>query len=122
VYGSTANVSPTLQPAYLLLVKAAQAGLFLLNLVFLATSTAALVSHRLRVGWKITPFLALLACTVWGTSILQTLLDHGDNPRFLVPLEWAAVFWVLWVGWHSYASLKVLRQTGDWGSSTMRTI
>jgi hypothetical protein len=24
---------------------------------------------------------------VASTSILQTLLDHGDNPRFLIPLQ-----------------------------------
>jgi len=32
-------------------------------------------------------------------SILQTLLDHGDNPRFLVPLQSLVVLWVLWFGW-----------------------
>jgi 4-amino-4-deoxy-L-arabinose transferase-like glycosyltransferase len=28
---------------------------------------------------------------VWTTSILQTLADHGDNPRFLVPLQAVAI-------------------------------
>ncbi|HSR46397.1 MAG TPA: hypothetical protein VLL77_00275 [Anaerolineales bacterium] len=24
---------------------------------------------------------------IWATSILQTIADHGDNPRFLIPLQ-----------------------------------
>jgi hypothetical protein len=33
----------------------------------------------------------VLAGTVWVASVVQTLVDHGDNPRFLVPLQ-AVVF------------------------------
>jgi hypothetical protein len=32
--------------------------------------------------------------TIWIASVLQTLLDHGDNPRFLVPLQSLVVLWV----------------------------
>ena len=32
--------------------------------------------------------------TIWIASILQTLLDHGDNPRFLVPMQSLVVLWV----------------------------
>ena len=31
---------------------------------------------------------------IWFTSVLQTIVDHGDNPRFLVPLQ-AVVFFVV---------------------------
>ena len=31
--------------------------------------------------------------------MVQTLLDHGDNPRFLVPLQSLVVLWVVWVVW-----------------------
>ena len=31
---------------------------------------------------------------VWFTSLVQTVVDHGDNPRFLVPLQ-AVVFFVV---------------------------
>jgi hypothetical protein len=31
---------------------------------------------------------------LWVTSILQTIADHGDNPRFLIPLQ-AIVFYVV---------------------------
>jgi hypothetical protein len=36
----------------------------------------------------------MLLGNVWIASILQTLLDHGDNPRFLVPLQSLVVIWV----------------------------
>jgi hypothetical protein len=32
-------------------------------------------------------FMLCLASTIWITSIVQSLLDHGDNPRFLLPLK-----------------------------------
>jgi hypothetical protein len=44
-------------------------------------------------------FFWCLAGTIWIASILQTLLDHGDNPRFLVPLQSLVVSWVLWFVW-----------------------
>jgi hypothetical protein len=31
---------------------------------------------------------------IWFTSVLQTFADHGDNPRFLIPLQ-AIVFLVV---------------------------
>lgn len=39
-------------------------------------------------------FLWMLLGNIWIASILQTLLDHGDNPRFLVPLQSLVVVWV----------------------------
>jgi hypothetical protein len=48
-------------------------------------------------------FFLFTAGNIWITSILQTLLDHGDNPRFLVPLQsWV----VLWVAWFIYTLLR----------------
>ncbi len=40
-------------------------------------------------------FLWLLLGNIWIASILQSLLDHGDNPRFLVPLQSLVVLWVI---------------------------
>jgi hypothetical protein len=37
----------------------------------------------------------LLLGNIWIASIMQTLLDHGDNPRFLVPLQSQVVLWVV---------------------------
>jgi hypothetical protein len=70
------------------------------NAVFLASSLAALVWRRLRKLWRVGAFPAFLAATVWLTSVLQTLPDHGDNPRFLVPLQSLVVFWVIWIAYH----------------------
>lgn len=81
--------------------------LFLANLVFILASLffifseglAALrhkpINFRLRFlepTQKI--FFWFLLANIWLTSILQTLLDHGDNPRFLVPLQSLVVLWV----------------------------
>lgn len=40
-------------------------------------------------------YLWLLLASIWIASVLQTLLDHGDNPRFLVPLQSLVVLWVI---------------------------
>ncbi len=40
-------------------------------------------------------YLWFLLASIWIASILQTLLDHGDNPRFLVPLQSLVVLWVI---------------------------
>jgi hypothetical protein len=81
--------------------------LFLANLVFILASLffmfseglAALrhkpINFRIRFlepSQKI--FFWFLLANIWLTSILQTLLDHGDNPRFLVPLQSFVVLWV----------------------------
>ena len=39
-------------------------------------------------------YLWMLLGNIWIASILQTLLDHGDNPRFLIPLQSLVVLWV----------------------------
>jgi hypothetical protein len=39
-------------------------------------------------------FFWVVLGNIWIASILQTLLDHGDNPRFLVPLQSLVVLWV----------------------------
>ena len=39
-------------------------------------------------------FFWFLLVNIWITSILQAMLDHGDNPRFLVPMQTLVVLWV----------------------------
>jgi hypothetical protein len=41
------------------------------------------------------PVLWLSLVMVWLISIVQTLLDHGDNPRFLVPIQMVVIFVVI---------------------------
>ena len=81
--------------------------LFLCNLVFIFTSIAfALIECLSALRRKPSPlhvphthppvyaFLWMLLGNIWIASILQTLIDHGDNPRFLVPLQSMVVLWV----------------------------
>ena len=51
-------------------------------------------------------FAWMLLVNIWIASILQTLLDHGDNPRFLVPLQSLVVLWVGIFGYIMILSLK----------------
>lgn len=86
-----------LQPVVTALVWLERLLLVLANGLFVVTSLAALLWKRLRRAWRIPAQLWLLAGTVWLASVVQTLLDHGDNPRFLVPLQSLVVVWVLYV-------------------------
>ena len=81
--------------------------LFVTNLIFIFSSIFYVLSECLA-AFRHTPNLVpvrfinpakrayfwLLLSIIWVTSILQTLLDHGDNPRFLVPLQSLVVLWV----------------------------
>lgn len=75
--------------------------LFGMNLLFIATSIIGLFTKKLRQIWSLTSFYWLLAGSVWATSVLSSLLDHGDNPRFLVPLQTVVVFWFIWLAYRS---------------------
>lgn len=88
------------------LILAARGAMFFANLVFILTSLLGLIFKRLRRAWALDSFMWLLAGSVWATSILSSLLDHGDNPRFLVPLQTAVIFWGLWIGFSTWHSLR----------------
>ena len=81
--------------------------LFIINLIFIFSSLfyilyECLAAIRRKPGLVPVKFINsakkayfwLLLSTIWAASILQTLLDHGDNPRFLVPLQTLVVLWV----------------------------
>jgi 4-amino-4-deoxy-L-arabinose transferase-like glycosyltransferase len=95
-----AIASPALREALVFLVTLQRYALVAANAFFLITSLLALAWKKVRQLWKLDLFLAFLAATVWITSILQTLPDHGDNPRFLVPAQTLVVFWVIWIIYH----------------------
>ncbi len=57
----------------------------------------AVVWKRARQTWQISPALWCVVGAIWGTSILQTILDHGDNPRFLIPIQTFILLWVLFI-------------------------
>jgi hypothetical protein len=93
------------------LVLIGRLGLFALNLFFLATIVLALLWRRARQAWRIAPALWCIAGTVWASSVVQTLADHGDNPRFLVPLQSFVVLWVFWIIWQMLHSLRIMEGT-----------
>lgn len=92
---------PGLQPVLRVLILFERGLLVLANLIFIGTSLAALLVKCVRQSWQISAELWALAGTVWLGSIVQTMLDHGDNPRFLIPLQSVVVLWVVWVGWRA---------------------
>lgn len=71
----------------------------LANGLFLLLSVGMFVSRRLRARFKPPMFITASAVLVLFSSILQTLVDHGDNPRFLVPLQMVVIVSVLWAIW-----------------------
>jgi hypothetical protein len=88
-------------------------GLFTDNLFFIMAPLlrfipASRVNLRLgtdehsRLAW------AGLIGSVWVASFVQAILDHGDNPRFLVPLQSIIVLWIL--AWFWQAGLPALRR------------
>jgi hypothetical protein len=81
------------------------------NAVFLISSVLSLFIKKLRSWWSLSAFWGLIATTIWVCSIVQTLLDHGDNPRFLVPLQSMVVLWVLWISYQSYLRYRLNKQS-----------
>jgi len=61
-------------------------GLFGINLLFL---TGSLVSFwpKIRSRFRMDLFMWFALSAIWVTSILQTLAEHGDNARFLAPMQ-----------------------------------
>jgi hypothetical protein len=81
--------------------------LFFINLIFIFSSlyfviTECITALRHKPFNRIMQFTSpvryvymwLLLGIIWIASILQTLLDHGDNPRFLVPMQSLVILWV----------------------------
>ncbi len=96
-----------LAPGITLLISLQRLILFAVNLVFILSSALlsldwllSALRHRSANKWlhfattQQRDFFWLVAAVIWAASILQTLLDHGDNPRFLVPLQSLVLLWV----------------------------
>jgi hypothetical protein len=69
------------------------------NAAFLLSSAAVALSRRARERLGLDGFALALGGTIWAASIVQTLADHGDNPRFLVPLQAVVMLTVLRAVW-----------------------
>lgn len=98
---------PSIVPALQAIILAQRVCLVGANLVFIVFSIPALFIRRLMPDRKgLQALLWVLVGTVWIASVLQTLLDHGDNPRFLVPLQSFVALWVLWFGFKILQEIK----------------
>ena len=72
------------------------------NLVFLALSAAWTFGRRARRRLRPHRHALAVAGLILVTSLAQTLVDHGDNARFLVPMQmlvFYAVAVALWNAW-----------------------
>jgi len=79
--------------------------LVLINIGFVGGSVM-LVWKRVRRILRMDVFLWFLWGMLWLTSIAQTLLDHGDNPRFLVSEQSLVVLIVFCWGTQLFLSLR----------------
>ena len=103
VYWNPGGISsPVLASVLPLLILGMRALLFVANLTFVFASLLILVSKRLWEAWEITTYHVILAGSVWASAVASSLIDHGDNPRFLVPLQTVVVFLVLWAAYRSW--------------------
>lgn len=84
------------------LVTLERVGLFGINMIFLLISLLLVLWRRFRQACHLISFDGVVAGSIWLASIVQTLLDHGDNPRFLIPLQTWVVLWVFWIGYRLY--------------------
>ena len=69
------------------------------NAAFLIGSAAAALSGKLRSRLGVDRFALVAGGLIWLSSVVQTLVDHGDNPRFLVPLQAVVILLVVRAGW-----------------------
>lgn len=84
---------------------------FVVNMLFLTGTVAAALWKDFRKKLNLPAILWHVAGSVWVASILQTLADHGDNPRFLVPLQPLVTFWVLYF---AYSLIRYYLNTPEW--------
>jgi hypothetical protein len=98
---------PWLAGVVKLVILVERALVFMINLVFIVASIyfvfiefISTIRHKhsplsiLNSHPVLHSFFWIAMGNIWVASILQTLLDHGDNPRFLVPLQSLVVLWV----------------------------
>jgi len=87
---------PALAPLIRGLILLERGFMIVANLTFLAGSLLAVLSKKIRQMLAMDLFLWFGVASLWSASVLQTLLDHGDNPRYLVPMQSLVVLIVYW--------------------------
>ena len=112
VYWEPEVIQPQLiRSAFQLLTWVGQGISVLANFGFLLFSFGILLSRKLRSSIRMNVILWLSLVMLWLMSIVQTLLDHGDNPRFLVPMQMVVIFVVVVVTPKVKEHLNVLRKS-----------
>lgn len=107
VYWNAEAITPTWLRALLSGLVTAQRGvLVLVNGIFVIASLLVLSWKRARGAVRMNAYLWFIGGLIWLSSVAQTLPDHGDNPRFLIPLQSWVVFCVLCLAWNAIQSLK----------------
>jgi len=71
----------------------------LANGLFLLGGVLSVFSKRVRAILHVDRYIIATGGFVLLMSVVQTLADHGDNPRFLVPLQMLVFYVVLRAGW-----------------------
>ena len=69
--------------------------LILANLVFIL-GTLLLAWKRARRFLKMDTFWWFVLSVIWLTSVIQALLEYGDNPRYSVSVQSWIILIVLW--------------------------
>jgi hypothetical protein len=72
----------------------------LANAAFLLLSVAVVLFKSVRRRFGIDLIAVTFGGMIWLISIVQTLVDHGDNPRFLVPLQMIVLYVVIRAAYH----------------------
>jgi hypothetical protein len=84
------------------------------NLVFLLISAGVLVSRKIRERLNIDLFSVAMIGAVWMISLIQTLFEHGDNPRFLLPMQMIVVLVVVRSIWFWFQSRQFQEMEAAW--------
>jgi hypothetical protein len=96
VYWSSASVTnPVLRGIISMLITIERGGMVILNTSFIVGSLT-LFWKKIRRNLRMKEFIWIAAGVVWITSVIQTLLDHGDNPRFSVPVQTLVLSIAIW--------------------------
>jgi hypothetical protein len=94
-WNEEAVTNPTWHTAISVYIYAARGMLFGANVVFLAISVAALFARKLRGVLQVNSLHWMLIGIVVTTSLVQAFAEHGDNHRYMIPLQSTVVFIVL---------------------------
>jgi hypothetical protein len=98
--------SPAARAALRIWAAAGRGVALIANALFLLTTALATTLPRLRRRLGLDAPLLAAAGTVWVGSVVQTLFDHGDNPRFLVPAQMLVIYVVVRMAYAWWSSSR----------------